>query len=130
MRRDFAGAILFITHDLGVIASMADDVIVMYRGKIVESAPVRDLFRNPLHPYTQGLLRSVPSLTGGTARLETIEGIVPSPTEFIPGCAFASRCAHVMPRCREAVPLLAGEAPHLAACFLHHDLIEEPHHDG
>lgn len=128
MRREFAGAILFITHDLGVIASMADDVIVMYRGKVVESAPVRQLFRSPLHPYTRGLLRSVPSLVSNTTRLETIEGTVPSPTEGIRGCAFATRCAHVMDQCRAAVPALAGSDVHKSACFLHHDQIEERHH--
>ena len=85
LRSDFAGAILFITHDLGVVATMADYVVVMYRGKIVESAPVRDLYRRPLHPYTQGLLRSVPSITGrGAKRLSTIEGSVPRPTDAHP----------------------------------------------
>lgn len=128
MRREFAGAIMFITHDLGVIAGMADDVIVMYRGKVVESATVRDLFKTPRHPYTRGLLRSVPSLTGNTTRLETIEGTVPSPTEAIRGCAFASRCPDVMAICREAVPALAGPEGHRAACFLHHDRIEERPH--
>ncbi len=68
LRGDFAGAIMFITHDLGVVATMADAVVVMYRGKVVESAPVRDLYRRPLHPYTQGLLRSVPSITGRGAQ--------------------------------------------------------------
>ncbi|TYB83903.1 ABC transporter ATP-binding protein [Oceaniovalibus sp. ACAM 378] len=129
MRREFAGAIMFITHDLGVIASMADDVIVMYRGKVVESAAVRDLFKTPKHPYTRGLLRSVPSLTGDTTRLETIDGTVPSPSEVILGCAFASRCPNVMDKCREVVPALAGPDGHTVACFLHHDKIEEPHDD-
>ena len=126
LRRDFAGAIMFITHDLGVIASMADAVIVMYRGKIVESAPVRNLFRNPLHPYTKGLLRSIPSLTGRTrGRLQTIEGSVPSLTERVVGCGFAARCAHAMPICRAAVPTLAEvDRGHMAACFLHHSQSE------
>ncbi len=127
MRRDFAGSILFITHDLGVIAAMADDVIVMYRGKIVERAPVRDIFRAPLHPYTQGLLRSIPSLTGGgQKRLEVIDGIVPPPAVVIAGCNFASRCRHVMPPCLKAAPRLTGDGEHQAACFLHHSDIEEP----
>ncbi|WP_210496945.1 ABC transporter ATP-binding protein [Microvirga antarctica] len=127
LRQQFAGAIMFITHDLGVVATMADDVIVMYRGKIVESASVRDLYRNPLHPYTQGLMRSVPSIVNrGETRLQTIEGSVPRPTEFIRGCAFASRCANVMPVCRESVPALAPvSGPHKAACFLHHSISEE-----
>jgi oligopeptide/dipeptide ABC transporter ATP-binding protein len=128
LRGDFAGAILFITHDLGVVATMADSVVVMYRGKVVENAPVRDLYRRPLHPYTQGLLRSVPSITGrGAKRLSTIEGSVPRPTTRIRGCAFAPRCPHAMPVCREAVPALAPiEGRHRAACFLHHDVVEEP----
>ena len=126
MRQQFEGSILFITHDLGVIAGMADDVIVMYRGKVVESAPVRALFKEPRHPYTRGLLRSVPSLVGGDrGKLETIEGTVPQPMEELPGCAFAPRCAHAMPRCREAVPALAGDARHRAACYLHHDVSED-----
>ncbi len=125
MRQRFDGSILFITHDLGVIAGMADDVIVMYRGKVVESAPVRALFEQPRHPYTRGLLRSVPSLVKGSReKLEAIEGTVPQPTEDIRGCAFAPRCVHAMPRCREAVPALAGGARHSAACFLHHDEAE------
>ena len=130
MRRRFSGSIMFITHDLGVVASMADDVIVMYRGKIVESASVRDLYRNPLHPYTQGLMRSVPSIIDrGETRLQTIEGSVPRPTEFIPGCAFAPRCAHAMPVCRENVPALVDVAgSHKAACFLHHSVTEERVH--
>ena len=127
LRQQFAGAIMFITHDLGVVATMADDVIVMYRGRIVESASVRDLYRRPMHPYTQGLMRSVPSIVDrGETRLQTIEGSVPRPTEIIRGCAFAPRCAHVMPVCRENVPALAGvQGPHKAACFLHHSLIGE-----
>jgi peptide/nickel transport system ATP-binding protein len=130
LRRDFAGAIMFITHDLGVVATMADHVVVMYRGKVVESATVRDLYRNPLHPYTQGLLRSVPSITGhGAKRLSTIEGSVPRPTERIRGCAFASRCPHAMPVCRQEVPALAAvDGAHRAACFLHHTAIEERAH--
>ena len=130
LRRDFAGAIMFITHDLGVVATMADHVVVMYRGKVVESASVRDLYRNPLHPYTQGLLRSVPSISGGsTKRLATIEGSVPRPTERIRGCAFASRCPHAKPMCRQEIPaLVAVDGSHRAACFLHHTAIEERAH--
>ncbi|WP_201833725.1 ABC transporter ATP-binding protein [Microvirga zambiensis] len=130
LRRDFAGAIMFITHDLGVVAAMADHVVVMYRGKIVESATVHALYRHPLHPYTQGLLRSVPSITGrGAKRLATIEGSVPRPTERIRGCAFAPRCPHATPICRQEVPALAEvEGHHRAACFLHHTVVEERAH--
>jgi oligopeptide/dipeptide ABC transporter ATP-binding protein len=94
LRRDFRGAIMFITHDLGVVAAMADDVIVMYLGKVVERAPVRDIFHRPLHPYTQGLLHSIPSLTdSGKGRLRAIEGVVPTLFEARKGCSFASRPA-------------------------------------
>jgi oligopeptide/dipeptide ABC transporter ATP-binding protein len=127
LRRDFSGSIMFITHDLGVIAQTANDVIIMYRGAIVEQAPVRDIFRSPLHPYTTGLLRSVPSITTrSSGRLETIEGSVPRPTEILAGCAFAPRCAHAMPVCRVSVPALAEVArDRRVACFLHHSIVSE-----
>src|ERR1044071_210401 len=108
-------AVLLITHDLGVVAEVADRVAVMYTGRIVEESPVEELFARPKMPYTEGLLRSVPKLVadhvGKRTRLETIEGIVPSPTALPPGCHFAPRCSHRMPRCEQGViPLydLAG----------------------
>jgi oligopeptide/dipeptide ABC transporter ATP-binding protein len=102
--------VLLITHDLGVVAEVADRVAVMYTGKIVEESPVAELFARPKHPYTEGLLRSVPKITAEgvvrKARLETIEGTVPSPTNLQPGCHFAPRCPHRMQRCTEAeIPL-------------------------
>ena len=127
LRRDFKTAIMFITHDLGVIASMADDVIVMYLGKIVESGSVRDIFHRPQHPYTQGLLASIPSLSDtGKGRLQAIEGVVPTPFEVIEGCGFASRCPHATDQCDTQVPLLKDVAAgHSAACFLLNDAAEE-----
>jgi oligopeptide/dipeptide ABC transporter ATP-binding protein len=124
LRRDFNTAIMFITHDLGVIAGMADDVVVMYLGKIVESAPVREIFHNPKHPYTQGLMTSIPSLADwGAKRLKAIEGVVPSSIAQRQGCGFAPRCPHAMPICRARSPELAAVAPgHTAACFLHQDI--------
>src|SRR2546425_2972563 len=102
-------AVLLITHDLGVVAEVADRVCVMYTGKIVEESPVDELFARPKHPYTEGLLRSVPKLTADqvakTERLQTIEGTVPRPTNLPAGCHFAPRCPHRMPRCTE------GEIP-------------------
>jgi peptide/nickel transport system ATP-binding protein/oligopeptide transport system ATP-binding protein len=132
LRRDFRGAIMFITHDLGVVAAMADDVIVMYLGKVVERAQVRDIFHRPLHPYTQGLLHSIPSLTdSGKGRLRAIEGVVPTLFEARKGCSFASRCPHVMDVCRSQVPALREIEPgHAAACFLHHCEIENQNHGG
>jgi peptide/nickel transport system ATP-binding protein/oligopeptide transport system ATP-binding protein len=109
-------AVLLITHDLGVVAEVADRVAVMYTGRIVEESPVNELFARPKHPYTEGLLRSVPKLTADDVakktRLETIEGVVPNPTQLPPGCHFAPRCPYRLPRCtEEEIPLyqLVGE---------------------
>ncbi|OUU23298.1 MAG: peptide ABC transporter ATP-binding protein [Planctomycetia bacterium TMED53] len=101
-------SILLITHDLAVVAETCDRVVVMYGGKIQEVAPVRELFRNPLHPYTQGLLRSLPrpELEEQQEELETIPGIVPSIFDWPPGCRFSTRCPFVEDRCREEVPEL------------------------
>ena len=111
--------LLLITHDLGVVAETADRVAVMYAGKIVEEAPVRELFARPRHPYTEGLLRAVPQLgaKGHQTRLRTIEGVVPNPLELPPGCRFAPRCQHAQAQCRtgEIALLNAGNA-HLSRC--------------
>ena len=110
LRKNRELSVLLITHDLGVVAEVADRVAVMYTGRIVEESPVEELFAQPKHPYTEGLLRSVPKLTSEyvskAVRLETIEGMVPSPTDLPPGCHFAPRCSHRMPRCTlEEIPL-------------------------
>jgi oligopeptide/dipeptide ABC transporter ATP-binding protein len=97
-------AILFITHDFGVIGHMCDRVAVMYAGRIVECAPVRQIFEAPAHPYTQALIASVPRMTGPVGRLTTIEGQPPSLLELPAGCRFASRCAYADQRCRESYP--------------------------
>jgi peptide/nickel transport system ATP-binding protein len=116
-------AIVLITHDLGVVAEMAERVVVMYAGRKVEEAPVARLFARPHHPYTRGLLASVPrlgsSLAGGDrGRLAEIQGVVPSLREEIVGCAFAPRCGFATERCRRETPTLDAQAPgHLAACF-------------
>ena len=111
-------AILIITHDLGVIAEIADEVVVMYAGKIVETAPVRDLFGDPQHPYTIGLLGSIPRLDADRARLPTIEGTVPSPSNQPKGCRFSPRCPFADRRCREEPPPLLEISPgHHAACW-------------
>ena len=116
-------AIMLITHDLGVVAEVAEHVIVMYAGRKVEDAPVKSLFRNPRHPYTQGLLGAVPklgsSLSGETSRLAEIPGMVPSLKRRIDGCVFAGRCPRVSDICREVSPGLEAKAPgHIVAC--HH----------
>ena len=118
-------AIVFITHDLAVVAGFVDRVVVMYAGVVVESAPVRRIFKEPQHPYTQGLLASVPSLTqggGGATRqpLRAIPGQMPDPRRRLPGCRFADRCPQAMPRCTEAEPALTRLDPsHQVRCFLH-----------
>jgi oligopeptide/dipeptide ABC transporter ATP-binding protein len=117
-------AVLLITHDLGVVAEVADRVAVMYTGRIVEESPVDELFACPKHPYTEGLLRSVPKLTGADVikkqRLETIEGVVPSPTDLPPGCHFAPRCPHRMPRCTEGtIPLYQLDGGVQVRCVLY-----------
>ncbi len=116
-------AVLLITHDLGVVAEVAERVAVMYTGKIVEESPVDELFARPKHPYTEGLLRSVPKLTakdvGKAERLQTIEGVVPKPTALPPGCHFEPRCSYRMPRCKEGeIPLYSVGAEVLARCVL------------
>jgi len=115
--------VLLITHDLGVVAEVADRVAVMYTGRIVEESSVEQLFAQPKHPYTEGLLRSVPKLTRSDVikkeRLETIEGTVPSPTDLPPGCHFAPRCSHRMPRCTaEEIPLYQLEGGAQVRCVL------------
>jgi oligopeptide/dipeptide ABC transporter ATP-binding protein len=116
-------AVLLITHDLGVVAEVAERVAVMYTGKIVEESPVAELFARPKHPYTEGLLRSVPKLTPKDVtkpeRLQTIEGTVPKPSALPPGCHFEPRCAYRMPRCREGeIPLFNVSQGVTARCVL------------
>jgi oligopeptide/dipeptide ABC transporter ATP-binding protein len=107
LQRELGTAILFITHDLGVVAEIADDVAVMYAGRIVEHASVYELFERPLHPYTRGLLAARPSLDGRRdAPLQTISGMVPALSDLPPGCRFAPRCPLVEPVCRERMPEL------------------------
>ena len=107
LQRRLGMAILIITHDLGVIAEIADEVVVMYAGKIVESAPVDALFADPQHPYTIGLLGSIPRIEVDRERLSTIEGTVPSPNNQPKGCRFAPRCPFADPRCHDEPPPLA-----------------------
>jgi peptide/nickel transport system ATP-binding protein len=126
-------AVLLITHDLGVVAEVADRVAVMYTGKIVEESPVDELFARPKHPYTEGLLRSVPKLTKKDVvkakRLQTIEGTVPSPTALPPGCHFEPRCPYRMPRCREEdIPLYPVEETVTARCVLYDPATQQPVH--
>jgi peptide/nickel transport system ATP-binding protein len=127
LKRRVGAAIMLITHDLGVVAEVAEHVVVMYAGRKVEEAPARHLFARPRHPYTQGLLGAVPklgsSLSGETTRLAEIPGLVPSLKSRIRGCVFASRCAQATEICRQAAPALEAKAAgHWVAC--HHALRE------
>jgi peptide/nickel transport system ATP-binding protein/oligopeptide transport system ATP-binding protein len=111
-------AILIITHDLGVIAELADEVVVMYAGKVVEKAPVHALFNDPQHPYTIGLLGSIPRLDADRERLATIEGAVPSPANQPAGCRFGPRCPFANEQCRAQEPPVASiSAGHEVACW-------------
>ena len=100
-------SVVFITHDLGVVSELCDTVIVMYTGHIVEQAPVKELFEGPKHPYTKGLLNAIPKITRERNPLETIEGMVPNPTERIEGCSFSPRCPYATDQCRKAGPPMA-----------------------
>jgi peptide/nickel transport system ATP-binding protein len=119
IQRETGVGIILITHDLGVAAALCDRVAVMYAGRIVETGPVRAIYRNPAHPYTQALLAAIPHLGQKRSRLHAIAGQPPSLIDPPEGCRFAARCAHVMPRCTEAYPPQVAVAPgHVAACWL------------
>lgn len=119
-------SIMLITHDLGVVAQMADHVNVMYAGKVVESAPVFEIFANPKHPYTKGLMASMPSLSVGKDRLTTIEGNVPNPINLPKGCYFADRCSQCMDKCLNGQPEdhHVGKRHHVS-CFLYENEQED-----
>ena len=118
LRAELGTAIILITHDLGVIAELADDVIVMYAGKVVERCAAERLFAEPQHPYTIGLLGSIPRLHLAQARLSAIEGVVPDPVAFPQGCRFHPRCPFAVDKCRSEVPpLIKVSENHEAACW-------------
>ncbi|MGX9961999.1 ABC transporter ATP-binding protein [Roseomonas sp. F4] len=123
MKQRLGMAVLLITHAMGVVAEVAQRVVVMYAGKVVEEAPVGALFATPMHPYTQGLIRSIPRIDRAAishARLEAIPGTVPSLLNPPTGCRFAARCRHAMPECTAAEPPLREVAPgHKVACILY-----------
>ncbi|TRY27100.1 ABC transporter ATP-binding protein [Brevibacillus sp. LEMMJ03] len=111
-------SIIFITHDLGVVAEMCDRVIVMYAGQVIEEAPVRELFQHPQHPYTRGLIASIPTLDQQKSRLYSIRGTVPHPAKMPAGCRFAPRCDYAQDICRDNPPLKEVEAGHRCRCWL------------
>lgn len=118
--REHGTAVMLVTHDMGVIAETADRVAVMYAGRIAEIGPVRDVIQAPRHPYTEGLMGSIPSMAERRDRLVQIEGAMPRLTEIPPGCAFGPRCPKVFARCAGERPdLLATKGPSHAACWLY-----------
>ena len=118
LKRELGMGVLLITHDLSVVASFCQRVIIMYAGKIVEEAPVDELYANPLHPYTLGLLRSIPPLEGEAERLESIPGEVPDLISLPPGCNFSPRCPLADERCWQTEPELLEASPgHRVACW-------------
>jgi len=112
-------SLLLITHDLGVVSENADEVAIMYAGRIVEQASVAELFAAPKHPYTLGLFKSLPSLAQGRQRLKPIRGNVPAATDFPPGCPFHPRCPYAMDVCKTLPPVASVGPDHRAMCWLH-----------
>jgi peptide/nickel transport system ATP-binding protein len=120
LQREYNMAMLYISHDLAVVGQMADNIMVMYLGVAVELASTRETFRNPLHPYTQALWRSIPSIDGPLVRLQPIVGNLPHPYALRQGCPFYSRCEHRMDRCQATMPDLVEVSPgHWVRCFLY-----------
>jgi oligopeptide/dipeptide ABC transporter ATP-binding protein len=119
LKKELGMAIMLITHDLGVVAEMCERVIVMYGGKVVEEADVVSLFKNPLHPYTEGLLKSIPRMDEDVEKLHVIEGVVPNPLHLPQGCRFHPRCPYAVEKCTQSQPELEQVAPgRYVACFL------------
>jgi len=104
LKKELGTSVILITHDLGVVAEVAHRVMVMYAGRVVETAPAEAIFKRPFHPYTEGLLASIPRLAGPIERLDAIPGQVPPPEAMPAGCRFAPRCRYVVPACRTAIP--------------------------
>lgn len=124
LREKLNMGILLITHDLGVVAEAADRVIVMYCGRIVEDAKVEDIFKNPKHPYTIGLLNSIPKLEEDKDKLYMIKGAVPNPLNMPKGCPFSDRCDKCMEKCKQNVPALTEVGDQKVRCFLYSDEVE------
>jgi oligopeptide/dipeptide ABC transporter ATP-binding protein len=127
LQRDLGMAILLITHDLGVVAEMCDEVVVMYAGRIAEQGPVEEIFARPAHPYTRGLLSAIPRLEAGRkSRLATIPGLVPTLAEMPSGCRFANRCSFAAPVCATQPPLEPISTGHAAACHRWREVAAAP----
>lgn len=118
LREEYGLSVILITHNLGIVAEVAHRVVVMYAGKVVEVSPVGELFEEPLHPYTRGLLASVPTIAG-SKRLYGIPGMVPNPLEYPAGCRFHPRCERALPRCAQMEPPSLQRAGRMVACWLY-----------
>ena len=131
LQKEMGTSIAFITHDLGVVSEMCNRVIVLYCGEVVEEATTRELFTNPMHPYTEGLLGTLPKF-GLKGRLNTIPGVVPPAGKFPSGCVFAPRCKYATEKCHACKPALcaAGEGGHKVRCFRYNDEEEEVKSDA
>ncbi len=125
MQAERGMAVLLITHDLGVVAELADEVVVMYAGKIIEKGPVAEVFDNPRHPYTLGLFASLPRIDQKKGRLEAIEGSVPAATRFPAGCRFRERCRWAIEKCTTEPPLETIGNDHLVACWRQEEIAAE-----
>jgi len=112
-------AIVFVSHDISVVAQICDELVVMYGGRVMESGPTGQVITSPKHPYTQGLISAAMSVSGGTGRLESIPGEVPDPQHMPPGCPFEPRCPHAMPQCRADPPFSTLPGGRQVACWLY-----------
>ena len=128
LTREHGTAVMLVTHDMGVIAETADRVAVMYAGRVVETGPVRDVIQHPSHPYTEGLMASIPSLDVRVDRLRQIDGAMPRLTAIPPGCPFNPRCPKVFDRCLRDRPGLMPARGTQAACWLYDPVLAEPAH--
>ena len=128
LRREFGSSMLLITHDLGVVAEVCDNVAIMYAGEIVEYGDLRHIYRNASHPYTEGLFGSIPNLNDETDRLKPIRGLMPDPADLPAGCSFAPRCPYATDRCRAEDPATYEIEPgHLVKCHRYADSEEGEH---
>lgn len=125
LKNKFNTSVLLITHDLGVVAEVADKVVVMYCGEVVEKASVRELFKDPKHPYTKGLLNSIPKIDEETDRLSIIKGSVPSPLNLPQGCNFVDRCPYATKKCKEESPSLISIGTREVSCLLYGEDFEK-----
>ncbi|WP_077328875.1 ABC transporter ATP-binding protein [Virgibacillus siamensis] len=129
LKKEMQMSIMMITHDLGVVSEMADNVLVMYAGKVVEKSTADELFKNPKHPYTQGLIKAIPNLKEEQEELPIIKGTVPNPDELQTGCRFADRCPFAKGHCFDESPVLIGDLNHQVSCWMYTDKWGETEED-